>query len=274
MSKINLSNVPKQIVNFAKKKSPEILTGVGIGLGACTVVLAVKATPKALVLIEDKKREINRDILEEAKANGHEHCNHVDKLTPVDTVKVTWKCYIPAALTGIASVTCLVGASTTSARRNAALAAAYTISESALKDYKKKVIEVVGEKKEKEVRDEVAKEKIKRDPVENKEIIITEKGETRCYDILSGRYFKSDIDMLNKAVNELNRRLIDQSYMSLNDFYYAIGLNDIKIGDSLGWRVDQGLIELDFSAQLSNDGVPCLVMDFVDAPTYDFDKWL
>lgn len=274
MSKINLSNVPKQIVHFAKQKSPEILTGVGIGLGACTAVLAVKATPKALMLIEEKKREINRDILEEAKANGHDECGYVDKLKPMDTVRVAWKCYIPAALTGVASVTCLVGASTTSARRNAALAAAYTISESALKDYKKKVVEVVGEKKEKVVRDEVAKEKIRRDPVENKEIIITEKGETRCYDILSGRYFKSDIDMLNKAVNELNRKLIDQSYMSLNDFYYAIGLSDIKIGDYLGWRVDQGLIELEFSAQLSNDGVPCLVMDFVDAPTYDFDKWL
>jgi hypothetical protein len=154
------------------------------------------------------------------------------------------------------------------------LAAAYTLSETARIDYKKKVAEVVGEKKEREVRDAIAKDKIERDPVESKEIILTEKGETRCYDSLSGRYFKSDIDILNKAVNELNRRMIDQSYMSLNDYYYEIGLPDIKIGDMLGWRVDQGLIGLDFSAQLSNDGVPCLVVDFEDAPKYDFDKWL
>lgn len=274
MSKLNLSNATKQITSTLKRKSPEILTGVGIGLGACTVGLAVKATPKALVLIEEKKREINNDILTEAKATGQTACERVDKLTIPDTIKVTWKCYIPAAATGIASVACLVGASSTNARRNAALAAAYTISESALKDYKNKVVEVVGEKKEKEVRDAIAKEKIEKDPVESKEIIITEKGETRCYDMLSGRYFKSDIDMLNKAINELNRRLIDQSYMSLNDFYYAIGLPEIKIGDALGWRVDQGLIELEFSAQLSGDGIPCLVMDFVDAPKYDFDKWL
>lgn len=274
MSKLNLSNTTKQIVSTLKRKSPELLTGMGIGLGACTVGLAVKATPKALMLMEDKKREINNDILAEAKAIGQIECERVDKLKPLDVIKVTWKCYIPAAVTGVASVTCLVGASTTNARRNAALAAAYTISESALKDYKNKVVEVVGEKKEKEVRDAVAKEKIEKDPVENKEIIITEKGETRCYDVLSGRYFKSDIDMLNKAVNELNRRMIDQNYMSLNAFYYAIGLSGIKIGDDLGWRVDQGLIELDFSAQLSNDGIPCLVMDFIDAPTYDFDKFL
>ena len=274
MSKVNLSNISKQIVRTFQKKTPELLTGMGIGLGACTVVLAVKATPKALMLVEEKKREINHDILEEAKANGDEACQRVDKLTPLDTVKVTWKCYIPAAVTGIASVTCLVGASTTSARRNAALAAAYTLSETARIDYKKKVKEVIGEKKEQEVRDAIAKDRIERDPIENKEIIITEKGETRCYDSLSGRYFKSDIDMLNKAVNELNRKMIDQSYMSLNDYYYEIGLPDIKIGDVLGWRVDQGLVVLDFSAQLSNDGIPCLVVDFKDAPKYDYDTLL
>lgn len=168
----------------------------------------------------------------------------------------------------------MIGASATNARRNAALAAAYTISESAFRDYKNKVVEVVGEKKEKEVRNVIAKDKMEKDPVENKEIIITEKGETRCYDSLSGRYFKSDIDLLNKAINELNRRMIDQSYASLNDFYYEIGLPENKIGNRLGWRVDQGLIELNFSAQLSTDGMPCLVIDFNDAPKYDFDKWL
>ena len=271
MSKINLSNITKQIGITIKRKRPEILTGMGVGLGACTVVLAVKATPKALMLIEEKKREINHDILEEAKATGAEECQRIDKLTPIDTVRVAWKCYIPAAVTGLASVTCLVGANTTSARRNAALAAAYTLSETARIDYKKKVAEVVGEKKEREVRDAIAKDKIERNPVGNKEIIITEKGETRCYDSLSGRYFKSDIDMLNRSVNELNRKLIDQSYMSLNDYYYEIGLPEIKIGYKLGWRVDQGLVKLDFSSQLCDDGVPCVVVDFEEAPKYDFD---
>lgn len=274
MSKLNLASAPKQVVRYMGKKAPELLTGVGIGLGACTVGLAVKATPKALILIEEKKRQINRDILEEAKVNGQSQTKHVDKLKPTDVVKTTWKCYIPAAVTGVASVVCLVGASSTSARRNAALAAAYTISESALKDYKTKVVEVVGDKKEKDIRDAVAKSKIEKDPVENKEVYLTDKGETRCYDVLSGRYFKSDIDAINKAVNELNRRMINQNYISLNEFYYEIGLEGNKVGNDIGWRIDNGLIELDFSAQLSNDGTPCLVMDFVEAPKYDFDRWI
>ena len=39
------------------KKSPEILTGLGIAGMVTTTVLAVKATPKALELIEDEKRQ-------------------------------------------------------------------------------------------------------------------------------------------------------------------------------------------------------------------------
>lgn len=277
MTKINPKTTFKAIGLWGKKHAPEIGAGLGITGMLTTTVLAVKATPKALVLIEEEKRRQNRYLLEEAKVNGYDTCNRIEKLRPVEVVKVTWKCYIPAAITGTLSILCLIGASTASARRNAALAAAYTISESALKDYKNKVVEVVGEGKEREVRDAIAKDKIAKDPVENKEIIVTGKGETRCYDALSGRYFDSDINWLNKAANELNRRMINQTYASLNDFYYEIGLPDLsenEIGDLIGWRVDQGLIELDFSAQLATDGVPCLVMHFNIMPKYDFDKWL
>lgn len=275
MSKLNLSNVARQIGGTIRKKSPEILTGMGIGLGFCTVGLAVKATPRALMLIEEKKREINRDILEEAKANGHEICNHVDKLTPVDTVKVAWKCYIPAATTGVASIVCLVSANSISARRNAALLAAYTISETALKDYRNKVVEVVGEKKEREVQDAVAIERFQRDPVENKEIVITNKGKTRCYDVLTGRYFESDIDSINRAVNEYNRELITQPYMSLNEFYEKLELPDVELGNYVGWRVDWGLVEVRFTSKIcETDNVPYAIMSFVNPPAYGYDDLL
>ncbi len=38
-----------------KKHSPEILTGIGIAGMITTTVMAVKATPKALILLEEKK---------------------------------------------------------------------------------------------------------------------------------------------------------------------------------------------------------------------------
>jgi len=253
MGKLNLSNIAKGVRTAMKKHSPEILTGIGIAGMITTTVMAVRATPKALVLIENKKIE-----------------NDTDKLTPVETIKATWKCYIPAAITGGLSIVCLIGASSVNARRNAALATAYTLSESALKEYQEKVIETIGEKKEQKIRDAIAKDKIDRDPVSSKEVIITEKGNTLCYDSISGRYFKSDIDKLKKVENELNRRMRDEMYISLNEFYYEIGLKPTSIGDDIGWNIDRGYIELNFSSQLTDDGNPCLVIDYQVTPRYDY----
>nr|DAW53488.1 MAG TPA: hypothetical protein [Caudoviricetes sp.] len=236
-----------------KKHSPEILTGIGIAGMITTTVMAVRATPKALILIEERKEEIG-----------------AEKLEAMDMVKTAWACYIPAAITGTLSVACLIGASSVNARRNAALATAYTLSESALKDYQGKVIEMFGEKKNEAVKDAVAKDKVEKNPVVTREVIITEKGNTLCYDAISGRYFKSDIEKIKKAECELNRQMLDDMYVSLNDFYYEIGLDSVKLGDELGWNVDSGYIDLSFSSQLASDGTPCLVIDYSVAPRYDY----
>lgn len=236
-----------------KKHSPEILTGIGIAGMITTTVMAVRATPKALILIEERKEEIG-----------------AEKLEAMDMVKTAWACYIPAAITGTLSVACLIGASSVNARRNAALATAYTLSESALKDYQGKVIEMFGDKKNEAVKDAVAKDKVEKNPVITREVIITEKGNTLCYDAISGRYFKSDIEKIKKAECELNRQILDDMYVSLNDFYYEIGLDSVKLGDELGWNVDSGYIDLSFSSQLASDGTPCLVIDYSVAPRYDY----
>ena len=60
MEKFNLSKVVKNVKAAASKHSPEILTGIGIAGMATTIVMAVKATPKALILIEEKKNKDKR----------------------------------------------------------------------------------------------------------------------------------------------------------------------------------------------------------------------
>lgn len=267
MSKFNWSKIFKDVQRSAVKHSPEILTGIGIVGMVTTTILAVRATPKALILLEDKKREIKIEAIG-TDARSIE-------LTPLETIKTAWKPYIPAAITGVCSIACLVGASSVSARRNAALAAAYALSEGALNEYKDKVVETIGEKKEKEVRDAIAKDKVDRTPVVEKEIIRTNRGETLCFDSLSGRYFYSDIDQLKSARNDLNQRLLFDTYIPLNEWYEMIGLDTIDIGDKLGWTVnpdssDKGLVELELSSQLA-DGTPCMVVGFLNPPRYDYE---
>ena len=158
-------------------------------------------------------------------------------------------------------------------RRNAVLAAAYKLSETTLSDYEEKVVEVIGEKKEKEIREAVVKDKLKKQPVNASEVIITEKGNTLCFDTLSGRYFKSDRELVNRSVNNLNRKMRNDNYCSLNEFYDELGLDHIDIGYDLGWNIDRGYLEVDFGSHLASDGTPCMTIEYLTRPQYDYDKF-
>lgn len=243
------------IAKKIRSYSPEILIGAGISGMISSTVMAVKSTPKAMTIIKEKKKELNKD-----------------ELKSIEVVKATFKCYIPSAVITILSVGCIIAASNINHKRNAALATAYSLSESALKLYQEKVIETVGEKKEQQIRDEVAKEQIARNPVSKNEVIITSGGNTLCYDVLSGRYYKSDIEKLRKAVNDLNHTMINSMCVTLNDYYDLIGLSSIPTGDKLGWNANNALVELEFSTQMADEGVPCLVVDFRTRPKYDYER--
>lgn len=262
MTKPNLANLLKQTKVFVDERSPEILMGVGIVGMITTTILAVKATPKALALIEEEKLRKYRET-------------DNDSVTKIEAVKVAWKPYIPAVITGIASTACLVGSSSVSTRRTAALAAAYQISETALTEYKAKVVETIGERKEQLVKDKVAKDRIEKNPVSKSEVIVTNGGVTLCFDPVSGRYFKSNIERIKRAENDLNKRMLHDitGYVSLNEFYDELDLEQTSIGDDLGWNTDN-LIDISFSSQIADNGEPSIVLDFRVAPKYGYSKYL
>ena len=270
MNKPTVAKFIKSTQMLLSKHSPEILMGIGIAGMITTTVLAVKATPKALVLIQDAEISKTDKQVKAGKAP-----NEIDsKLTPIETIKTTWKCYIPAVVTGVASTACLIGASTVHTKRNAALATAYKLSETALTEYREKVVETIGEKKEQLVREAVAKDKVEKTPVSKSEVIITERGNTLCYDIHSGRYFRSDIDRIKKAVNEINRKMTYDMYVSLNEFYDELNLEHTKMGDLLGWNLDDGLLEVDYSSHMADDGTPCIAMNYSIAPKYGYSSFM
>ena len=255
MGKFNASQLFNTIKSVAIRRSPEILTGVGIAGMITTTVLAVRATPKALKVMEAKKEEA-----------------HVDKLPVLDTVKATWKFYIPATVTGVTSVACLVGASSVSARRNAALATAYSISQTALTEYKDKVVETIGEKKERDIRESIAKDKLEKDPVTNRDVVITKSKSLLCYDGTFGRYFYSDHDTIKRAIDTIRGDIVTNGgYASLNEFYSLIGLDPIGVGDDLGWNLNHYKdldIMLDYGS--AADGQPCMIITYTVGPEYDY----
>lgn len=257
MKKLDLSNVAKGVRTFTTKHGPAILMGFGFTSMVGAVAFTADGTVKALKLIEEAKAE--RGYSEE------------ESLPKKEVFKTCWKCYIPAGLALTTSVACFLGANSVNARRTAALAAAYQISETALSEYRDKVIETIGEETEQVVREKVAEKQIEKNPVNNSEVIVTGIGEVRCFDPLSSRYFTSDRESLRSAENILNKRMlygIGES-VSLNEFYDEIGLPRIDLGDHIGWNSEH-LIDLDITAHVSDDGKPSLVVGHYNAPKYEF----
>lgn len=170
MKKPNVTKIFNTVKKAVGKKSPEILIAFGIAGIITTTVLAVKATPKAMEKIKEaeknKKEEFDRD-------HGYSELDTMFKLTKPEVVKATWKCYIPAAISGAASIACIVGANTVHSKRNAAIATAYKLSEKALTEYKEATIEEVGEEKVKAIKDRVAQKQLDNNPVNDSQVIIT-----------------------------------------------------------------------------------------------------
>ena len=253
MKKDSFVGVVKNLQTYTVKHSGEILLGIGIVTGISTTVMAVKATPKAVRIIEELE-----NVSEDNKP-----------LTKTEIIKATYKVYIPTAAMGIVSIVCLIGSGSVNSRRQAAIMTAATISETALREYQEKVIEVIGEEKEKDIRDAVAAEKIRKNPPSEKEVIITS-GKTLCYDLMFGGYFESDVESIKRAENELNRQLLQDGYVTLNDLYFLMGRKPIGYGDELGWNAERGLIDMYFSSQLNEKNEPCLAIGHRLPPMYDF----
>ncbi len=250
----NLSDLCKKTLKSAEKHSPEILIGVGIAGFVTSTILAVTATPKAIRLIEARKEELE-----------------VEELTALETVKTAGKCYIPAAISTVASAACIIGAKKIDMKRNAALATAYSITQESLKTYQRKVIETIGENKEQKIRDEIAKDKLNENPPEANQVVVTGTGQTLCYLKPMDKYFECDIEKIRKAEAKLNSILYSEMFVSVNDFYEQIGLRCFsELGDELGWNVDDGPIEFQYSSQLTENDKPVFVIDFRIEPRFDY----
>jgi hypothetical protein len=247
----------KLLGRYLKHNTPSILTGLGVAGVISTVVLAVKATPKAY----DHIRYIEAEASIE---NGTEM-----EMLWTEKVKETWKFYVPTAIMGATTIGCIIGANSINLRRQAVLASAYSLAEVTMKEYQAKVVETIGEKKEREIHDKIMEDRIKDNPRVDSQVIVVSGGETDFYDSYSGRYFKHEIEKIRKAVNEFNRNMIHDGWTSINELYSLWGLPAIKGGENVGWDADK-LVEITLSAIMDpKTERPCLAIDYLNGPKED-----
>lgn len=187
-----------------------------------------------------------------------------EPLTTREKVRLVWPEYIPAAGTLALSVTCIVAANRVGSRRTAAVTAAYAISEKAFSDYRDRVVEKLGDKKEREARDEVAQQRVtEKSP--SSQVVIIGSGDVLCYDAFSGRYFMSTMETIKKAQNDTNYSILNDGFASLTEFYDKLGLDKTSHSDNLGWNTDK-MLDTFISTVLSDDGRPCISIDFMSCP--------
>jgi len=246
-------NVLRNLRWILSKNSPVIFTGLAVVGVAGTVASAIHATPKALLLLD-----------EESERRRKEH----DKrpINKLDVVKICWKCYIPTIALGAATVACIIGANTVNSKRISTLAGIYSLSDTAFRQYKEKVAETIGRSKERKIRDDISADTIRKNPPSTNEIIISGKGDVLCYDSLTGRYFSSDVEKIRRLMNDFNQQLFNEMFLSLNEWYYLLGLPPVKLGDNAGWSIEKGKLTVSFGAQLTENDTPCIVVYYDTEP--------
>lgn len=196
---------------FVRKNASTILTCIGGAGVIATSVLAVRATPKALMLLENAKEEKG------------------ESLTKMEVVKTAGPAYIPAVLVGMSTIACIFGANALNQQRQAALMSAYALLDNAYQQYKSKVTDLYGEEANLRVREDMAKDKYAGgNGLPNDDAIL-------FYDEFSERYFNATMADILKAEYEVNKKLSNFGEVCLNEFYELVGLIKVDYGDYLGW---------------------------------------
>ena len=238
---------------FFKRNSSTILTCVGsIGV-VTTAVLAVKATPKAIRLLESAEEE-----------KGEE-------LTTLETVKIAGPAYIPAAITGVSTIACIFGASILSKCQQASLMSAYALIENSYKEYKNKLKVLYGDDADKEVTQEIVK-----DRYEDYDVSVSD-GKQLFFDYFSMRYFESTMEKVLIGENNFNKNLTLNGYASLNELYDSLGIPRVDYGYELGWSHEAGgafygysWIDFEHEKITLEGDLECCIISMSHEPTADF----
>lgn len=263
----NFGSVLNKVGFWTKRKSPELLVAAAIVAAAGSIVLAVKATPKAELVVAKANKDILRiksDMHDDNKIANKEYSVSLGKkdLTKVygRTTLDLGKLYLPTAIGFGLTVAGILGSHKIMKGRNVALAAAYTTLENGYRSYRERVAGKVGEKVEGELFRNIYSEKkevteIDKDGNEVKKIknvkgphINVDSDFSVIYDQSASDWLRdTNMVLSNLAMKEkwLNQKLIYSGALFLHEVYEELGIDIHSLGEKkaqasrvLGWIYD------------------------------------
>lgn len=238
---------------FVKRNASTILTVVGGAGVVTTTVLAIKATPKALLLLDDAEKE-----------KGAE-------LTTIEKVQVAAPVYIPTIVTGVATLTCIISANVLNKRQQAALTSAYALLDNSYKEFKNKVKELYGEDADIRIKESLAKDKYEKIETNDEELF---------YDDFSGQFFKSTVLKVSRAQYNVNRNIHTRGWAELNEFYEELGIDDFDKYKALGWAEGgnyemywQAWVDFNYNKITMEDGTEYTIVSMAQEPYVGYEEY-
>ncbi len=242
---MTLRDLPRKTERSVKRNSPTILTGIGVSGVLVTAYLAGKASWEASQVIQIE--ELNSGTDSEWKNRYKSRSKHV------------WKLYIPAAISGAVTIGCIVGGAKISSRRAAAAYALTAIAERGFEEYREKVVEKIGEKKEQSIRDEIAQDRVDKNPPPT--VITLGTGTVLCCEMHTMRYFMCEIEKIKRAEMYINRKILREMEATLDDFYHEVGIPGTSFSHLYGWDTGR-MLTLEPSAIMGPDGTPAWAFEY------------
>lgn len=251
-----------RLSKFANAHKRELFTIVAIGGELIAIIEAVKEGPKFREVIDEYNARKDTD----------------DPMTKGEVVKdlaiPTLKIAIPAGLSIGATGMHYKVASDAIGHMGTLLGASRALQS----EYLNVVKNTVGEEKAEEIEGQALKRSrpgITHEECPTKEysaIIPTGHGTDVFLDKWIDRKFYSDINYIKKVVNDLNYQLMNEHWISLNEFYQALGLPITECGRDIGWNVDYGQIDLVYYVDMDENDRPITIMGFKSQPCWRYEE--
>lgn len=193
-----------KVVKYGKRNSNWLLAVLAMLGLATTTGLAIDATVKAVKLCEQKEIKGRKEVL-----------------------KTVWRLYIPAVGCFIVTTVSIVGNAHINARRLATVTGLYAMSQADLKALKNKAQEVMGERKESKMEDDIAKERLNQVvPAQSNQIIETGHGNKLFMEWLTGQLIRTSPEHVEAVAEKMDNQFSKEVDGVIEVSYY---LDQFKI---------------------------------------------
>lgn len=238
----------KPLWGFCKRHATKILCGLAIGTEAAAIYCTAKEAP----IVKERLEELGPDA------------------TNWQKIKTAGKIYLPAAGFMLVSMGSIIGGTVIGDHRLQVADGLLSLSNATIAGYQKKLVDAVGKEKAQEVEDQVAQQLMHENPPEVSNVISTGMGDQLIFDPLSGRYFTHDLNKVIAAANKINKRIICEIWVPVNEWYAELGLDEVGLGNTSGWNTDN-FLEIPnepkyFMTQMTEDGRSCAVITYYNRP--------